>query len=72
MNGKTIKLFKKGSSTAVRATVTYDAGAKKAVLDPSAKLQGGAIYKVVVGIGVKDVAGNPLAQQKTWSFTVKN
>jgi hypothetical protein len=73
------KLYKKGSTTAITATVTYDAATKKAVLDPSANLQRGASYKAVVSAGAKDLAGNALDQnpsvtgnqQKAWFFTIK-
>jgi hypothetical protein len=58
------KLYKKGSTNALEATVTYDATVKKAVLDPSDNLRRGATYKAVITTGVRDLAGNQLSQQK--------
>ncbi|MDP8952874.1 MAG: S8 family serine peptidase, partial [Actinomycetota bacterium] len=58
-----------GTTTPVDAAVTYDAATKKATLDPSAELEAGAKYVATVKTGVKDKAGNPLAADKTWSFT---
>jgi hypothetical protein len=73
------KLYKKGSTTAIRATVTYDAATKRAVLNPSANLKRGATYKAVVTSGAKDLAGNALDQNpsvtgnqmKVWYFTIR-
>jgi hypothetical protein len=78
INQRTFKLYRKGSTTALDANVSYDATAKKAVLNPSANLQRGATYKVVVTTGAKDLAGNALDQtpsvtgnqQKVWFFTI--
>jgi len=73
------KLYKKGS-TAVAATVTYDAVTNRAVLNPKDNLKRGATYKAVVGAGVQDLAGNTLLDQdpnragdqpKAWFFTVR-
>ncbi len=81
INTDTVKLYKKGTDDALAATVTYDKTAKKAVLDPSANLLRGKIYKAVVTTGARDLAGNRLDQDrdpsngnqpKVWFFTVKN
>jgi hypothetical protein len=72
INANTFKLYKKGSTTALAAAVTYDAATKRAVLNPSANLQRGATYNAVVTTGVRDLAGNQLGQQKVWFFTVRN
>ncbi len=73
------KLYKKGSKTALVATVTYDAATKRAVLDPSATLERGATYKAVLSTAARDLASNQLDQnptltgnqQKVWFFTIK-
>lgn len=80
INTSTFKLFKKGSTTKVGASVSYDASTKKAVLNPNAALKRGAKYKAVVTTGAQDLAGNQLDQKPTlsgdqpkqWFFTVKN
>jgi len=56
----------------VAAAVSYDATAKQVTLDPSADLAAGVTYTATVvggSAGVKDLAGNALAQSKTWTFT---
>lgn len=40
-------------------------------LDPTNSLQAGVTYKAVVSTGAKEAAGNPLAQQYRWFFTVR-
>src|SRR5215208_1337452 len=72
INGSTFTLGKQGSTRPVAAAVSYDSAAKKAVLNPSADLDANATYTATVkgGTGgVKDLAGNALAADKTWSFT---
>lgn len=78
VNGSTFKLFQKGSTTKLGASVSYDATAHTATLDPTNSLKIGAAYKAVVTTGAKDLAGNSLDQNsskvgnqaKTWTFTV--
>jgi len=80
INANSVKLFKKGTTTALPAAVSYDAVAKKGVLNPDAKLQRRATYKAVVTTEARDLAGNQLDQNatlsgnqpKTWFFTVSN
>ena len=69
-----------GTTTAIGATVSYNATSRRATLNPNANLQLGTKYKAVVTVGTKDLAGNQLDQdpnvtgnqQKVWFFTVKN
>jgi hypothetical protein len=56
----------------VPATVTYEAAASRAVLRPASLLAYSATYTAtVVGgpDGVRDLAGQPLAEDLAWSFT---
>lgn len=77
ITGQSFKLFKKGSTTKLSATVSYQASTDMATLDPTNSLQAGVTYKAVVTTGAKDVAGIPLDQnsttsgnqQKGWTFT---
>jgi hypothetical protein len=60
----------------VPATVTYDATSSTATLDPSGGLNYGATYTATVrggttGSRVRDIAGNYLAANRTWSFTTE-
>ena len=81
INGTTFKLTKKGSTTKISATVSYDPTTRTATLNPfgstTTRLARGTTYKAVVTTGAKDLAGNSLdqdqslasLQQKTWFFT---
>ena len=67
----TVKLAA-GSNPPVSATVTYTATIKTATLTPSSALGAGVLYTATVkggAGGVKDVAGNALATDFSWSFT---
>jgi probable HAF family extracellular repeat protein len=80
INGTTFKLFKKGSTTKISSTVSYDPTTRMATLNPfgstTTRLARGTTYKAVVTTGAKDLAGNQLdqnpslagLQQKTWFF----
>jgi uncharacterized repeat protein (TIGR01451 family) len=48
--------------------VRYDRATEQAVLFPAQPLQSNQTYTVIVGVQVKDVAGNPLAAAHTWHF----
>ena len=68
----TMTLTRQGSSTLVAATVTYDPGTLTSTLDPTPALAANAIYTATVksgAAGVKDLAGNPLATDRVWTFT---
>jgi hypothetical protein len=79
INAKTFKLFKKGSTTKLAATVSYSATTDTATLDPALSLKRGVAYKAVVATGAKDLSGNALdqnaalsgLQQKAWTFKTK-
>jgi hypothetical protein len=56
----------------VPATVSYDSTSRIATLSPSSPLAYGTAYTATVkggASGVKDLAGNPLAADASWSFT---
>jgi len=59
----------------VPAVVTYDVATRTATLDPTGSLTPAATYSMLVrggttGSRVMDLAGNALAADSTWSFTV--
>ena len=81
ITGQTFKLFKKGSTQELAATVSYSESTHGATLNPTNSLQRGATYKAVVTTGAKDLAGNRLdqdqdpsngLQKKAWTFTIRN
>jgi Tol biopolymer transport system component len=84
INTNTFKFFKKGSTTKIAATVSYDPNTRTATLDPfgsttTTRLARGTTYKAVVTTKATDLAGNQLdqnpsldgLQQKKWLFTTK-
>jgi hypothetical protein len=59
-------------NTLVPAAVTYESSTNTATLDPSAPLAAETTYAATVlggSGGMTDVAGNPLADDYSWSFT---
>ncbi len=67
-------LLRAGASPPVAATVTYNAATRTALLDPTAPLAGSTTYTATLEGGaadprVKDVAGNALEEDFTWTFT---
>ena len=59
--------------SAVAAAVSYDTATRTATLNPTNALADGTAYTATVkggASGVKDTAGNALANDRTWSFTV--
>jgi hypothetical protein len=72
------KLFKKGSTNQIAATVSYDAATDIATLNPTNNLRRGVTYKAVVTTVAKDEAANrldqddstPGLQQKKWFFKI--
>jgi len=68
----TFTLVRQGQSTPLAATVTYNGANQTATLDPTASLEAGVSYTATVrggASGVKDLAGNALASDVSWSFT---
>ncbi len=71
ISGSTFQLFGPSNSL-VAATVTYASGSQTATLTPTAALAYSTTYTAVVtggSSGVKDVAGNAMVSNFTWSFT---
>ncbi len=71
----TFTLVRQGTTTAVSATVRYEAASRRAILEPGAYLGAGKIYTARIKggtYGVKDLAGRPLAVDKVWSFTTNS
>ena len=73
VNGSTVEL-RDVSNAVVAATVSYDAGTRTATLTPGAPLASNAAYTTRIHGGatdprIKDLAGNALDADVTWSFT---
>lgn len=73
INSNTFEL-RTSTNTVVAATVTYDSASKTATLTPNSSLALSTSYTAIIKGGttdprVKDLAGNALAANFTWSFT---
>jgi len=69
LTAATFTLLRQGATTPVTATVSY--AGQLATLDPSANLAAGATYTATVkggSAGAKDLAGNALVTDVSWSF----
>jgi hypothetical protein len=77
MNASTVTgttfTLKTSGGTLVPGAVSYNPATKVATLDPAVGLTPGGSYTATItggSGGVKDIAGNALAANKVWSFTV--
>jgi hypothetical protein len=71
INSSTLEL-RNASNVLIAAVVSYNAGTRTATVTPSASLTNSTVYTVTIkgnATGVKDVAGNALAIDYSWSFT---
>ncbi len=53
----------------ISGTVSYDKTTRTAIFAPSANLAYNTTYTATLKSGVKDLAGNPMAADYSWSFT---
>ena len=72
MDVSTINIATLYLSDGVTGMVGYDASTYTATFTPSANLTIATTYTATITNGVKDVAGNHLASDYTWSFTTVN
>jgi hypothetical protein len=56
-------------ATPVTGTVTYSIIGASATFTPSSPLAVGKLFMATINIGATDLAGNPLAEAFTWTFT---
>jgi hypothetical protein len=69
INTGTFMVAGPGTTTSVTGTVTYDAKSNVATFAPSSNLAPNVLYTATVTTGARDLAGNPLAANKVWTFT---
>lgn len=69
-NTTTFKLVEKATSTPVAGTIVYDSPTQGVTFRPKRALANNTTYQVTITADVKDKAGNALAQEDTWEFTV--
>ncbi len=70
VNTGTMRLYRVGSQHPLAVKVTLSTDKKTATLNPTALLQRGKTYRVVLANGITDRAGNPLVTTK-WTFTIR-
>jgi hypothetical protein len=70
INASTFKLLNQNGLAEVDGRVDYEVPTRVATFIPSNPLQNGGIYEATITAGVRDSAGNALAQDHTWHFTV--
>ncbi len=71
ITNQTFTLTRQGSSSSVAAQVTYNSATKTATLNPDSNLATSTFYTALIksgSKGVKDLAGNTLGQDHSWSF----
>jgi Domain of unknown function (DUF4082)/Bacterial Ig-like domain len=79
LTASSVRLVRKGSTKAVRATMTYDAAHRRVVLHPRKALRHRTTYRVVITTYVLDTYGNrfdqdrkkPGLQKMTWTFRTR-
>jgi hypothetical protein len=57
------------ANAVIPGIVTYDVGSNVATFTPTGNLTSGDVYTATITIAATDLAGNPLAASKVWSFT---
>ena len=75
IGGTTFEL-RNAAGTPIPAAVSYDAANRRATLNPNGNLAAATRYTATLRGGateprVKDLAGNPMATTRTWSFTTR-
>ena len=62
-------VLRDAANTAAPSTVAYTAASHTATLTPNTSLLASATYTATISTGAKDLSGNALSANKTWSFT---
>jgi hypothetical protein len=72
ITNQSFTLTRQGSTSPVAAQVTYDSASKTATLNPDSDLSDNSFYTAVIksgSTGAKDLQGNGLAQDFSWTFS---
>ena len=72
INATTFTLRVTATGAAIPGTVTYNATTRIAEFRPATTLPNPENFTATVTTGVKDVAGNPLAANFSWTFTTRD
>src|SRR5215211_3641071 len=70
INADTFKLLDQTEIKQIVGSVVYEVPTKMATFTPDKPLDNGKTYAATITAGVRDQAGNTLAQDSTWHFTV--
>jgi len=63
-------LLRDSANAVVPATVAYNTSTRVATLTPANPLLSSAVYSATITTGVRDVSGNALGANQSWSFTI--
>jgi hypothetical protein len=69
INTGTFTVTGPGTTTFVSGTVNYSAASNVATFAPASNLAPNVLYTATITTGARDLAGNPLAANKVWTFT---
>jgi len=76
MNASTVNAssfeLRNAANALVAATVAYNTSTRVATLTPGTALAGSSTYTATVTTAVRDLAGNPMASNRVWSFTTSS
>ena len=70
INADTFKLLDRTEIKQIVGSVVYEVPTRMATFTPDKPLDKGKTYAATITAGVRDQAGNTLAQDYTWHFTV--
>jgi hypothetical protein len=70
INEKTFKLLDQVALTPIAGSVDYNVTNRVATFNPSGPLENGKVYQAIITAGARDQAGNSLAEDRVWHFTV--
>jgi hypothetical protein len=66
----TFRVVRQDTLAPVQGAIAYEPATKRATFNPAADLENGITYRATITAAVKDQAGNAMAQDRTWDFTV--
>jgi hypothetical protein len=70
VSGRTMQLFRKGTTTPLAGTVTLSSTKRVATLNPTTNLRAGRVYVLKLRSGIADLAGNTLVAT-SWQATAQ-
>jgi len=69
-DAKNVALIKHTDDSIVACTLSYDAATKILTINPDSNLTTSEVYRVFISKNCRDTAGNQLAANQSWMFTI--